>query len=64
MPIDATGRESAKAIPNAQFIEYEGSAHGLFATDKDRLTGDLLAFLGGATGAERRSAIPMKQPAK
>ncbi len=26
-------------------IEYEGAPHGLFATDKARLTHDLLAFL-------------------
>jgi non-heme chloroperoxidase len=26
-------------------IEYEGAPHGLFATEKDRLTRDLLAFI-------------------
>ena len=48
VPIDATGRAAAKAIPNAKFIEYDGAPHGLFATEKDRLTADLLAFLGSA----------------
>ncbi len=47
VPIDATGRAAAKAIPHAKFIEYDGAPHGLFATEKERLTGDLLAFLRG-----------------
>ena len=64
VPIDATGRESAKAIPGARLIEYDGSAHGLFAIDKERLIKDLVEFLGSAdTGAEQRSAIPMTQTA-
>ncbi len=45
VPIDATGRESAKAIPSAKLIEYEGAPHGLFATHKEQFTKDLLAFL-------------------
>jgi pimeloyl-ACP methyl ester carboxylesterase len=45
VPIDATGRAAARAIPSAQFIEYDGAPHGLFATHKERLTADLLAFL-------------------
>lgn len=61
VPIDATGRESAKAIPGAELIEYDGSAHGLFATDKQRLIDDLTRFLGGSTGADQRSAIPLTQ---
>ena len=48
VPIDATGREAAKAIPHAKLIEYDGAPHGLFATEKDRLTADLLEFLGSA----------------
>jgi pimeloyl-ACP methyl ester carboxylesterase len=46
VPIDATGRAAAAAIPGAKLIEYDGAPHGLFATDQDRLTDDLLAFLG------------------
>ncbi len=45
VPIDATARESAKAIPHAKLIEYDGGPHGLAATHKDQLTADLLAFL-------------------
>ena len=57
VPIDATARESARAIPGARLIEYDGSAHGLFAIDKERLIGDLTAFLGESAG--QKSAIPL-----
>ena len=63
VPIDATARESAKAIPGAELIEYDGSAHGLFASDKERLIGDLVEFLGGSSAADQRSAIPMNASA-
>ena len=64
VPIDATGRVVAKQVPGAQLIEYDGSAHGLFATDKQRLIDDLVAFLGSSdTGADQRSAIPLSQSA-
>ena len=45
VPIDATGRAAARGIPQAKLIEYDGAPHGLFATEKDRLTSDLLTFL-------------------
>jgi len=45
VPIDATGRAAARGIPHARLIEYDGAPHGLFATHKERLTSDLLAFL-------------------
>ncbi len=63
VPIDATARESAKAIPGARLIEYDGSAHGLFASDKERLINDLLGFLGEGGAASQRSAIPLSQTA-
>jgi non-heme chloroperoxidase len=50
VPIDATGREAARGIPQAKLIEYDGAPHGLFATHKERLTKDLLAFLGQSAG--------------
>ncbi len=45
VPIDAAGRAAAKGIASSKLIEYDGAPHGLFATEKDRLTADLLAFL-------------------
>jgi non-heme chloroperoxidase len=47
VPIAPTARAVAKAVPHAQLIEYDGEAHGVFATQTERLTQDLLAFLGG-----------------
>jgi non-heme chloroperoxidase len=45
VPIEATGRVVAQAIPNAMAIEYDGAPHGLFATHKEQLNRDLLNFL-------------------
>ena len=47
VPIDPTARALAKAVPAAQLIEYDGEPHGIFATQTERLTNDLLSFLGG-----------------
>ncbi len=45
VPIDTSARQAASSLPSATLIEYEGGPHGLFATHKDRLANDLLAFL-------------------
>jgi pimeloyl-ACP methyl ester carboxylesterase len=50
VPIDATGRRAAAGISGAQLVEYDGAPHGLFATEGERLTQDLLTFLGGTKG--------------
>ena len=51
VPIGPTAHAVAKAVPAAHLIEYDGEPHGVFATQTERLTNDLLAFLGG--NAER-----------
>jgi len=48
VPIDATARAARQQIASARLIEYDGAPHGLFATHKQRLTGDLLGFLTAA----------------
>jgi pimeloyl-ACP methyl ester carboxylesterase len=45
VPIDATSRKTAKAIPHATLIEYAGAAHGIPASHKDQLSSDVLHFL-------------------
>jgi non-heme chloroperoxidase len=45
VPIDASGKASAKLIKKAKLLIYEGAPHGLPTTHKDRLNADLLAFL-------------------
>lgn len=47
VPIDATARMAASLIDDVQLVEYVGSPHGLFETDRERLIGDLMAFLNG-----------------
>lgn len=51
VPIDATAREMARAVPEAQLIEYDGEAHGVFATQTERLINDLIGFLDGEASA-------------
>ena len=46
VPIDATGRAVAEAVPSAQLIEYDGEPHAVFATQTDRLATDLVVFHG------------------
>ncbi|MBN2972304.1 alpha/beta hydrolase [Roseomonas aeriglobus] len=46
VPIDATAREAAKGIAGAQLVEYDGEPHGFTETARDRITKDLLTFLG------------------
>ena len=48
VPIDAAGRAAAKGIARSTLIEYEGAPHGLFASHKVRLIGDVMNFLGSS----------------
>ena len=45
VPIDVSGRMSAKLIKGARLIVYPGAPHGLTETHKDQVNQDLLAFL-------------------
>lgn len=47
VPIESSGRPAAAGIRKSTLIEYEGSPHGVLATDKRRVTEDLLRFLRG-----------------
>jgi non-heme chloroperoxidase len=46
VPIDTAGRAAAKGIAGSKLLEYEGEPHGLFATVPDRLSKDLIEFIG------------------
>lgn len=63
VPAEGTGRKAAELIPHAQYIEYDGSPHGVFETDKERLAGDVVEFLTrdmrGTTADTSASAIPL-----
>ncbi len=45
VPIDISGRATAKIVKGAQLLVYPGAPHGLTDTHKDRLNADLLAFI-------------------
>lgn len=45
VPIEPTGNQSAKMIPGAKYIVYDGAPHGFYLTEKDRLNKDLLSFI-------------------
>lgn len=46
LPIDATGRRFAKALPKAEYHEIEGAPHGLLWTHFAEVNELLLSFLG------------------
>ena len=46
VPIDPSARAAARGISGSQLVEYDGEPHGLNVTASDRLTKDLLTFLG------------------
>jgi non-heme chloroperoxidase len=45
VPIDITGRASAKLLKHGKLRVYAGAPHGIPDTHKDKLNADLLAFL-------------------
>lgn len=63
VPIEGTGRKTKELIPHATLIEYDGSPHGIFETDKERFCKDVTEFLTRetrGTGADSSaSAIPL-----
>ena len=44
VPIANSALLSAKAIPKARLVVYQGGSHGMCSTEKDRVNEDLLAF--------------------
>src|SRR5467141_2820567 len=56
VPIDISGRRSAKIIKGAKELFYTGLPHGLTATNADQVNADLLKFLKSVQQARRASA--------
>ena len=46
VPIESSAQPTAQEVGMSTLLEYKGAPHGLFATHKEQLTRDLLAFLG------------------
>lgn len=57
VPIDATGRAVAQAVPHATLLEYDGAPHGVFATHTERLIRDLLDFVAGRAPEDRQEVL-------
>ena len=47
VPPKASAERTAAALPDATYKRYDGAPHGLFATHRERLNGDLIAFASG-----------------
>ena len=47
VPIDDTGKKSARILKNPTEVYYAGAPHGLTATMQDQVNADLLAFIRG-----------------
>lgn len=45
VPIKSTGEQAARLLPEAEYIVYKGAPHGLFITQKEKLTADLINFI-------------------
>jgi non-heme chloroperoxidase len=45
LPIDATGREFTKRLPNARYVEIPGAPHGMLWTHADEVSDLLVEFL-------------------
>lgn len=56
VPIDATSQEAARLIPQANYVVYEDAPHGLFITEKERLTVDILQFVNADVAAASEQA--------
>ncbi len=56
VPIDVTARPAAAGIAGSSLLEYDGGAHGLLATHKQRVIDDVLNFLKSSMAA--RSEAP------
>jgi non-heme chloroperoxidase len=55
VPINNTGRQSAKLVKGVKEIYYPGLPHGLTATHADRDNSDLLQFLNSVHSARFRA---------
>jgi pimeloyl-ACP methyl ester carboxylesterase len=42
-----TGTPTAELVPNCRLVVYQSASHGLYLTHRERVNGDLLAFIEG-----------------
>ena len=56
VPINISGKKSAKLIKGAREIFYPGLPHGLTVTNADQVNADLLTFLRSVQNGRRAAA--------
>ncbi|MBO0933481.1 alpha/beta fold hydrolase [Fibrella aquatilis] len=56
VPIESSGELTANLLPTATYIVYEGAPHGLYITEKDRLTTDIVAFVQQSEAHQTRTS--------
>lgn len=61
VPIDASSDRTAKMIPDAEYVVYEGAPHGLFYTNKEELNKDLIRFAKGRPRPKSEDAEAMAE---
>lgn len=49
VPIEISSERAVKLIPNSQLLVYQGAPHGLFFTEKERLSRDLVSYITRGT---------------
>lgn len=58
VPMACSSDQSTRLIPDNQYIVYEGAPHGLFYTDKNRLSNHLVSFLTTGTAVAIEPSYP------
>jgi pimeloyl-ACP methyl ester carboxylesterase len=56
-PLALTGARTGELVPDCQLIVYENAPHGLYLTHRDRLNGDLRAFVEAPSREEATAAV-------
>jgi pimeloyl-ACP methyl ester carboxylesterase len=56
VPIETSGRPAAQGIKDSKLIQYDGSPHGVFATDTEKLIDDLKTFLDSVPAQQKQAA--------
>jgi non-heme chloroperoxidase len=62
VPTATSSEQSTKLIPQNQYVVYEGAPHGLFFTDKNRLSNHLVSFITDGNGTTNTVFEPTYQP--
>jgi pimeloyl-ACP methyl ester carboxylesterase len=58
VPTATSSEQATKLIPDNEYIVYEGAPHGLFFTDKNRLSRHLASFITTGTPAVFEASYP------